>query len=206
MKDGTDAYTLTFCFKGNRNYIQGADIYDKINKFIIRELGIHDIRKINMSVHKFINGNLFLELHKNKEIDRREDTAVVFSFTHDSDKYKLLLSENNEPVHCRYEYNEEEITENCEVDIENKKVTLGSLTGFTVAEVVTAMNKFLLNFIYPEIKGKWLFTGFQADKYEEKSDFSSLEVELKHNFNFKLTKSSIKTDGRETGFIYFSLI
>ena len=198
--------SLNFCFKGKRNYIQGPDIYDKINKLIINELLINNISKIDMSVHKLIKNNLTLEMYKNEDVDKKEDTVAVFSFIHDSNKYKLLLSENNEKIDCRYEYPEEDIIKKCKINVDKQMIILESKTDFSDAEVFTAMNKALLNSIYPDIKGKWLFTKFQIDKYDEKGEYDYISVELKHNFSYKLTKSLIKIDDKERGYIYFSLI
>ena len=116
--------SLKFCYKGDRDYIQGPDIYNKINKFIINDLKIQDIRQIDISIHKIIKNCLNLEVYKNKTVDKSDDTAVVFSFDHKSDRYILLLSENDKKVDCRYEYPEEEIVKRCRVLSDKQMIIL----------------------------------------------------------------------------------
>lgn len=197
---------LRFCFKGDRNYVHGTDIYNAIIKFIKEEQGLINIRKIDISIHEIIKNNLSAELFNNKDADIEGKPAVVFSFMHTSDKYRLLLSENDQKIDCRHQYREEDIISSCKIDIKNKKIELATESGYSNIENYVAMNKALLKSIYHDVKGKWFFTRLQTDLYEETSIFRSLTVELKHNFNFKLTKSLIRMDNREIGYLYFSLI
>ncbi len=199
-------HILNFCFKGDRDYVHGTDIYNTINKFIKEKFGLFGISKIDMSIHKIIKNNLIFKTPMNKDVEREENTAVVFSFVHDSDKYKILLSENNQKIDCRYQYLEENIINNCEIDNSNKKIALVEKSGYSNIENYVAMNKALLNSIYHDVKCKWFFTRLQTDLSEETSIYRSLTVEVKHNFNFKLTKSLMKMDDREIGYLYFSLI
>ena len=198
--------SLKFCYKGDRDYIQGPDIYNEINKFIINDLKIQNIRQIDISIHKIIKNCLNLEVYKNKTVDKRDDTAVVFSFVHNSDRYILLLSENDKKVDCRYEYPEEEIVKRCRVFSDKQMIILESRTDFSDIEIFTAMNKALLKSIYPDVNGKWLLTRFETDKYRYCSQYHFVLIELKHNFNFRLTKSIVNINNNQQGIIYFSLI
>jgi len=68
------------------------------------------------------------------------------------------------------------------------------------------MNKALVEQLYSEVEGKWYFTRLQLGNNISMSDVSSLKLDLKSNFQFKLTKSAIIVNDIEVGFIYFSLI
>ena len=198
-------YPLNFRFKGNRDYVHGTDIYDNVNKCLIDELGLKNITKIDMTIHSVMRSNLLMEIDKNVNVVRKENVSVILSFCSNGDNYVAQLSETGNNVIGRYEYKEEEISDACTTDTDKKEISLHSAVNFTDIEIYVDMNKALLNALYPDINGKWFLTRFQIDKYEERSTYNSISIVLKHNFNFKLTKSQIIKDGKEVGFIYFTL-
>jgi hypothetical protein len=193
-------YNLEFCFKGNRTYIHGTDVYNKMLDFLKdKEL---QITNFDLSFHGIAKSNI--EISDNKPTD---ETLLKFAFKYlDRDNTKKVFYgiENNIPVDCRYEYPEENICNLSELNLVNKEVVLNTNSSFTFIENVVALNKYLLENLFPDVNGKWYFTRLQMKELTNSS--YPLKLVLKANFNFKLTKTEILIADKSIGFIYFSLI
>jgi len=188
---------LEFCFKGSRNYVHGTDIYTKI-----LELQNSDMKKIDIAFHSITLHNMtFFPLKP-----AVDDIKVTFRCIDDGQKIILFGVENNKNVDCRYEYKEEKIVEKSTVISSEESILLKTSTEYSFIEHIVAMNKALLENLYPDINGKWYFTRLQVKEPVNMPDVSSLKLILKSNFQFKLTKSAIIVNEVEVGFIYFSLI
>ncbi len=192
-----EKFDLDFCFKGSRTYVHGTDIFTMLTE----TFGKH-IKKLDIAFHGITVNNMTFSATKpeNKEV------KVTFRCL-DNDKKRILFGiENRSGIDCRYEYLEENIVKNSIVNIAKENIVLNTKTGYTFIEHVVAMNKALLETLYVDISGKWYFTRLQLQDPIEMSDVASLQLVLKSNFQFKLTKTAIIVNEQEVGFIYFSLI
>lgn len=190
----TKEFDLNFCFKGTRDYIHGTDIYTKLAE------QYQNAKNIDIAFHGIAIKNLTFYREKPKEAIK-----TTFRCLENKNKIKLFGVENILNIDCRHEYLEEKIIHNSTVDISKENITLNSQTEYSFIEHIVAMNKALLEALY-DINGKWYFTRLQLKESISMSDISSLQLILKSNFQFKLTKSSIVVNNTEIGFIYFSLI
>lgn len=198
---------MDFCFKGNRDYVHGTDIFNRISGYIMDNLSITDIDNIDLSIHKIIRKNITFSLYINGNADNdRGEAAAIFSFSRDRDRYKFVLVENDKNIDCRYDYSEEEILKHCDINLTRQSIGINTSTPYSDVEVIVAMNKALLASLYPAASGKWFFTRYSGSRLRSENKFNTLQVTLKHNFKFKLTKSAIAIDGNEKGFIFFSLV
>jgi hypothetical protein len=102
----------------------------------------------------------------------------------------------------RYEYDEARVVSLC--SIVGDDITLTKKSPFTFIETLVAMNKHLHQRMFPEAPGKWLFT--RIDLTVGCDDRENLALRLRHNMNYRLTKSDILVDGRKVGDLYFSLV
>ena len=116
--------------------------------------------------------------------------------------YHLL--ENGDSVDCRYPYDEDNILSKSVLNIDKKSIALTRSTGFTFCENFVALNKYLLESIYPDAKGKWYFTRLEQSFLIP--DNSVFTVVLKKNFKFRLTQSDIFVNGENVGSVYFTLV
>jgi len=191
--------SLEFCFKGSRTYVHGTDIFNKVT-----ELLKNDIKneKIDLSFHGITKTNLNLvpEKPENEEL-----LKFAIKFTDKNENRNVLYGiKNSESVECRYKFPEEDICKLSNLDLQNQKVTLDNTSSYSFVENSVALNKYLLENLFPYANGKWYFTRFQLNEIPE--SLYPLKLELKANFNFKLTKTEILIDNKSVGFIYFSLI
>ncbi len=196
-------YDLEFLFKGGRPYVHGTDIYNKVASFASKELQIKKIKDITYSLHQVMQTGLHIDIYRERT-SRQDNTSVVFSFKDGENFYELHLSENGQEITDGYEYPENSIVDACSVHMEQQSIELTTEQPFTDIELLVAMNKGLLNTLFPDGPMKWYFTKLELTGYQEKSSFNSLRLELKRNLQFKLTKTAVIMDGQPLGFIYFS--
>jgi len=192
-------YNLEFCFKGSRTYVHGTDIFNKVSELLKDEM---KNEKIDLSFHGVAKTNMHLVSEKP---ENEELLKFALKYTDKEDNRQVLYGvENKDEVKCRYEYPEEDICNMSILNKENEKVTLEKESSYSFVENTVAINKYLLENLFPEANGKWYFTRFQLNKIPENN--YPLKLELKANFNLKLTKTEIFIDDESIGFIYFSLV
>lgn len=192
-------YSLEFCFKGSRTYVHGTDIFNKLVELLNKEI---KSEKIDLSFHGVAKTNIDLLVEK-PENDELLKFAIKFT-DNSGNKNVLYAVENGVGIESRYEYQEEDICKLSNLDLENQKVLLNKDSSYTFVENSVALNKYLLENLFPNANGKWYFTRFQLNKIPE--NIYPLRLELKANFNFKLTKTEIIIGEESVGFIYFSLV
>ena len=191
---------LEFCFKGNRTYVHGTDIYNKVLELLQHEM---QNEKIDLSFHGISKTNLSLSGSK-PENEKLLKFVLKFVNTN-GEKDVLYAIENNQTIDCRYEYPEEDICKLSEIFLDKEQVSLTENSSYTFVENCVALNKYLLECLFPDAKGKWYFTRFQLNKIPS-TDIYPLKLQLKANFNFKLTKTEIFIGEESVGYIYFSLV
>lgn len=193
-------YKLEFCFKGSRTYVHGTDIFNKLLELLRSEM-IDE--KVDLSFHGITKTNIDLVTEKPKNEDILK--AVIKYNDIKGSRKALYAIENGQTIECRYEYPENYICELSDLDIENQMIVLRDDSTYTFVENSVALNKYLLENLFPNANGKWYFTRFQLDKIPQKKQYP-LQLKLKANFNFKLTKTEIFIENETIGYIYFSLV
>jgi len=196
---------LEFCFKGERNYIQGPDIFDLVIQNIKIDYDISEIKNIKYSAYTLLksNANLYFT-----EILNKTDYKVVnsiISFIYRDKKISAVVEANDKKVECSEQYSEEVIRTNS--IIENKLISFENILDYSLTEIIVSMNKYYLQETVTK-DGKWIVTKFE---YKEILDIKKLKKKVIHlkllnNFNNKLTKSIIIVDDVEVGYLYFSLV
>lgn len=193
-------HNLEFCFKGSRTYVHGTDIYNTLLEFLKNDivqnsldLSFHGITKTNIEISNEKPTNESLLKFACKYVDKENNKKILYGF------------ENNVPIECRYEYPENSICTLSELNLEKQEVLLTKSSSFTFVENTVALNKYLLESLFPDVNGKWYFTRFQIKEILHNKTYP-LKLIFKANFNFKLTKTEIFVDNSLIGFIYFSLV
>jgi len=193
-----DSFNLNFCFKGNRKYVHGTDIFTKISSYYS-----DNAKRIDITFH----GSTFKNMTFMEAKPKKREIKVKFKCLLNNDRVQLFGVENNKIITCSYEYFEAEIVENTTVNISQESIKTTTIyIKYSFIEYIVAMNKVLLETLYKDIQGKWYFTRLQLKEVINIIDIASIQLKLKSNFQFKLTKSIIIVNGIEIGFLYFSLI
>lgn len=197
---------ISFTFKGERTYIQGPDIFNKI----IDNLEEGKITDVRFTAHNFIQvpqGSMFLsenseEISKLAEVNTRCQLKV-----NGINKWVVVNADNRFKSGsgvdiAREEYDEDKVTEKCSIVDENIRIDSGSPYSFM--ETIVSMNKHLHKDLFPDVSGKWVFTRIDLEQFVETA--TNITLKLKHNLNFRLTKSDVFVGEDKVGVIYFSLL
>ena len=186
--------TLSFCFKGNRTYVHGTDI--------VAELFKHFADVVITDIDLKFNGIALTNLNL-IEGEEADDARVNIRLNLNGKEKVMQLVENGETPDCWCEYDEKSIREKCYLEQANKLIHLEQVSHYTLCENYVAMNKFLLQSLYPEEKGKWYFTRLEQKRVIEEE--ALITVKFIKNFNFLLTKSDILANDEVVASVYFTL-
>lgn len=187
---------VDFCFKGNRNYVRGTDMFNSLIKIFDK-----DITNIDFMIYKITDKNIIVT---NSNTDNTENLVFKFLFVKDNKKRLLYGLETDEKIKCRYDYDEKSIIDLSFINLDKKYIFSQKETKYSFIESIVAMNKYLLNNLFKIEKGKWYFTRLQLKKIPE--NYLPLKLVFVKSFNLKLTKTEIFIDNQSLGYIYFSLV
>lgn len=198
-----EKFDLDFCFKGNRQYVQGPDIFDASVAIIANQFDI--VKEIKYSAYAMLHKNATMYL---TDEFVKEDFHVInslISFIADNRKYYAVICENEKLIECSNDYSEA-IVQN-DSDIAENTISFSNILSDSFTEIVVSMNKHFLNQTVKE-NGKWIVTKFDYFNLEDimHPEGKKIRLELVQNFNNKLTKSLLFLDDQHVGHLYFSLI
>lgn len=195
--------SVCFQYKGQRDYIHGTDMYNEL----ITHFSGNVLKNIKFSVHGFIRDpRCLLYVSECKiSMDTIEGIETRCQLDVDGSTHWMGLK----PLVCddcseagRYPYDEDGLVNLCQLDKET--ISLPIESPYTFIETIVAMNKRLLQILFPDANGKWVFT--RIDLPELSSVRSKLAVRFMHNMNYRLLKSDILVDDIKAGDLYFSLV
>lgn len=175
---------LNLAFLGKRDYVYSASIYNAL----MAHLKDTPYSNFELSCHKFARCNMYLSQSKPKNLD----DICFFAKCKKGDKsLEFYGTENkNSPITKREIYDEDSIFEKAEIDFENKSVILKSPSKYGIIEEIIALHKFLLQNLYKDQKGKWVFAKLQLDTFPLERAYP-LKLQVEANFNFTLVKSKV---------------
>ncbi|MGE3591187.1 MAG: hypothetical protein AB7G52_01665 [Arcobacter sp.] len=198
-------YSLEFCFKGSRTYVQGPDIFDAVMTTIKDDFDLFQITDIKYAAHDMLLSNANLIVTDQFSKDDFDTINSIITFKQDGTKYYAVVFQNDNKIECSNEYSEEIVR--TQSIIKDKIITFENVLEDSITEITVSMNKYFLQ--ETETKdGKWIVTKFEYPKLInlDKIKNKNLKLELTNNFNNKLTKSTIFVNDEAVGYLYFSLI
>ncbi|WP_313290425.1 hypothetical protein [Stutzerimonas nitrititolerans] len=138
---------LYFRFKGERNYVQGGDIFDALQVLFSKQ----DAQVLELSFRGFSSRQMRCLLDNPGTEYKAE--GVVIDLT--GQRLPFWLVETDQPVTERYAFDEDAITSHAQID--GKVISASATAGFSVIEQIIALTKALNYQIAPDINGKWVF-------------------------------------------------
>ncbi|MDU9404598.1 hypothetical protein RTH46_19115 [Pseudomonas sp. zfem004] len=150
---------LDFEFKGERNYIQGGDIFN----------GVEGLAR-EMFSDGFVSLLVFRNLtrrHCVLAFESQTSMQVVATgniSTADGQRHGFWLYERDEEVIGRYPFDEEAVLSTSSLKPEEKLISMQSGDSVTPIEYVIALTKRLSYALAPNIDGKWLFGQLNLDQ------------------------------------------
>lgn len=196
---------LEFCFKGTRTYVQGPDIFDAVVEKLKNYFDLKMINDIKYSAHEMLhaNANMIIVEDFNKNDYMKINSIITFKI--EEKKYHILIVENENKIECSNKYSEEIVRSKSKIN--NMKIEFENILEDSITELIVSMNKYYFQETVTK-NGKWIVTKFEYNNLKDLNDIKGqkLGLELKNNFNNKLTKSIITIDNKSVGNLYFSLI
>lgn len=195
---------LELCFKGNRTYVHGTDIFNSCIKLLSELTGLPD--SIDFSIHAIMRNQL-CALGGTLPTPE-EKFPAIFKFSKDGLSQTLYLRETTEGIKCRYDYDEASIIDAAIVDIGKQEIFFEGKKEFTTIEKVIALQKKMVSSLFPAVNGKWFFTRIKIIDlpFFVVNDNLPIRILLRRNLNFKLIDSIVEIGDKKVGNIYFSLV
>jgi len=196
------AYKLNLGFKGNRNYIQGGDIFNAIQT-IAREV---------VEENAWVKHIAFRGFAKNAcdfILDRIENVPgnLVRATCNISFNKKLIpavIIETQEKITKRYPFDESKITK--ESLITGSAIKQISRAGYTDIEEIVALTKFLHNQILPVEHKRWIFSQLDLNIPLQLNEIERFTIDIKQNLGNRMTVSEISQHDNIVGKIKFTVV
>jgi len=194
-----------FRFKGKRTYVHGTDIYGNMLDIVHDFFGQYPT-SVKGSFHLLLENNGIFRIYESDEPLGIEQFTAIFSIIVKGKAYQVVLFDAGTSISVSYEYDERKVLKN--MVLKNEIITMHFKPIYTYMEQLVSMTKKLHLAIYPEAKGKWLFTKIQINDAVDNALYSdkALNVKAERNFQNKLTQCSIRLDDKLIGYIFFSQI
>jgi len=136
----------------------------------------------------------------------KKEYNAMFRLHCNNDVYFVELSGRGEPVTVAEPYDEEKLIANREIIKQRKSATLLLQSNTLVINAIIALNKNLVNILFPsEGYGQWFLARYDLawDKVSLKAP-ALLEVEVVGNIGASNTNSAVRLAGEPIGSVYFS--
>lgn len=149
---------LHFEFKGERNYVQGGDIFNALSTVAQQSFG-----------GGFVALLAFRSIARRQCVLAFENPASMAAVATgsiragDGQTHPFWLFEREEELVGRYPFDEEAIVRRTEVSIHDRSIRLLPDGSVTLIEYVIALTKRLNYLLSPDIDGKWLFGQLNLD-------------------------------------------
>lgn len=198
---------LEFKYKGERRYVHGTDI---INKTIILLNHLNYFPDtFEISFKNVINSSLEIDIYSkteyNDKIASNSKVEALANFKHKKNIYYIVYKRTKNQITGVYNFDEKFITRKTILKLEKKSAIYSFENKYSVIEIIVAINKHLLNHIFPDKSGKWYFGKLSLEKNVITNKFSKIKIMVIKNIGVRYTKSLIEVDGVEVGFIFFSM-
>lgn len=194
---------IDFRYKGERDYIHGTDMF---NAMMDVSKSAATYSNIHFTIHDFVRRlSCQLYLTDNKEsLNEVDEIAVRCQLNIDAITHWIAIVPNAGDIAMeeRYAYDESQIVSLC--NMLDDGIVLNQLSPFSFIETIVAMNKHMHQQLFPEVDGKWIFTRIDLPIFCDVRE--NLALRLRHNMNYRLTKSDVVLNGKKIGDIFFSLV
>lgn len=195
---------LQCCFKGERTYLQGADMMNHSLAHVRETLGA-DLSQLDFSIHRMTGANLILSLAATARapVGLGNDVAIA-SFEAAGKSWQARLSDAESRPDCRYPYDEDVLIRRCSLDSQQRSILLEGETPYTPIETIVAMTKALHLTLFPRLEGSWAFCRWESPHWPLPPILGALSVRLVQALGTRLTKSQVWHEEAKIGEIYFS--
>ena len=200
-----DTHSLDMAFRGSRDYLQGADIYDQV----LAKLGQQVPEgPVMVQYHSFSRTQLDLVGPVGDVAPWRAcpNYRGEIRFGAQNEATYIALMASDRPITERTRCNEDEVVSTASVDVESRTATLPFPSVATTMEMVVFLNKQLHFKVLPQVKEKWLFVKLELSRRLPQAGERELKLEIKHVLGNRFTKAMIVIDDQSFGYITFATL
>lgn len=199
----TSIVPLRLCFKGQRDYLHGTDMYEAVHT-VVQGRWKHPCEGFELSIRRLSKRQPDLYWIEGEPIPSRpQDAVAAYSIAGTARKAGGWLTESEREVDCRKPFDEDRISRSCR--FAGDRVTIRDDGGFLPIELAVIMNKQLHQRLLPVPTGRWMFTRLVLRRFLPPR-IEALAISLRENLHGRLTRSDIDLDSDNIGSIYFSLV
>lgn len=201
QKNGSTIRKLELSFKGERDYIQGTNLYTAVTE-AVKDIFVQDRPWINyIAFRQFARSGCTIAL--GGEPLASFPLVGHFACQKSEGKIKGQIYETFELIEKRLPFNEEQMIKTAV--IEEKSIMQSKRAGFLAIEEVVFLTKHLHNSLLPPKQGKWFFAQIDLMAPFSNDDTALYAIHLKQNIANRMTISEIEENGHILGKINFSI-
>ncbi|MBO9552001.1 hypothetical protein [Pseudomonas sp.] len=201
-----DRYLLNIGFKGERSYIQGADMLDRAMQ-VIRQHQLIEIRDIEFIIQRMTHQNLQLEIERATDARKvAADDIAVIKFTVGEERLLARITTASGSPQVRVPYDESPVTRHCQIDSVSRSIRLAEdSSGHSSIERLVSMNKALhLAVLEKPADTQWVFCRWDSPKWPLPEDLNHATIILRQTLGSRLTRADVMLNDCQLGQIYFS--
>ena len=186
---------LNLGFKGDRNYVQGGDIFNAVE----REFRERDTNSYvsHISFRHFVRSDCDLVW------ERPEDAETLVAqgrWSASTGEQPFWVIESTRPVTGRRGFDEDRLL--APAMLSRDEIRLDQRSEYTAIEEVIALTKRLSYAIEPDVSGKWVFGQLNLDRALA-GEYSSLTIERANSIPGRFNVNRIIVDDEPVGDIRF---
>ena len=194
--------TFNIPLKGDRNYIQGPDLFDcAIQTLVCDEEGSAD--GLEIAFHRMVNTQVAMVWGTDTAV---KDAFAVGALLKGGERSRFWMIELPQQVSNRQPYYEDKIVAKMSFDDDLNRVYLDSDLQYSEMELWVSMIKAMHQHRFGNIIGKWVFVRAKIWLNVGSTSSNKLSVKLTATLGTKLTRSVVYRNNTEAGEVYFALI
>jgi hypothetical protein len=190
---------LNLAFKGNRDYVQGPDIYSAV----VGTLALEPQSSFRLVIHHFARRQCELVISAASDA-APADAVALFWTTRAGLPLQGWVVEREAEITSRAPYDEEPIWSRSERSGKELRMTSAPPVGYAAVEVLVSLTKRLHLDALPESPTKWVFTQLNVSRLLAEGDIATLRVHLDQALGTRFTKSSVFVGAELVGSIHFA--
>lgn len=187
--------------KGQRNYAQAADVVNALLGSLKQTVPSFVWTRMDLSFRRPVRARL----RSVESTPERQASAAVTGVVHGDREWSLALVETDVPLSCRQPFDEAAITKDMLIDIAGQRCTSDQASPVSELETWVSLNKALHQACFPQVKAHWVCARIVLSDPAALEVGGARELQVEANFHHRLTRVSLRRDGRTVGHLYFSL-
>lgn len=190
-------------FKGQRDYLQGPDLFDAVQVELQRQDMLQGQRMV-VAFRSFARRACGLEMGEVGAVPARPPQAVASVQVGEAAGRRLgWIVETDQPVTSRVPFPEEEIV--AVSNLNGQSIRLERRVPFRPAEIAVALTKHLHKTLFPAPGKRWIVSKIDMFRPLPDAGGGGMTIELLQSASMALTRSRV-TCGDAVGDLFFSQV